>query len=897
MEDKIIIEDRGMIEIEDNNIKCFLGKGENIKSSEDVYKEYKTDIPTKEREYCYINNEKYLILYPIPKKIISVITSEGKKYKATIYFLDDIKNIISHLKIVNPFYLEEGKYKAVKDEDDYICILFGKNVNEIKDIEEKEIDYISLKKEFDKFKINESLKLEDINMNINLYSKIKNIEKENFFVTFERQHLKSNLNQFCKNEKREEINDVVYGIFGNYASGKTVFLIYYNFISEFPSIYLNLKILHDINKTKSFTDLLNNELIILFKKLKKTYEYYQSFIKEFLPYEKHDLLSLILLIIDKIKEQNIILIIDQYQEELFPNNTFIKDLKIRLFEKESKIKVIIASSINNGKISNAYLDIIFGKTNMTDKNTIEKNKSDDFIPYHFREKLVNDQEIKNNIKNINKQDNKKFNDILKLFNFLPLYYNLCREKIDNLGEFMEKTKKRIENKIRKYNEKQKTDLKYLDEIRKMIDNERSEIEIKNYSQYIPFKYFYVEKADKNYILRTHFPLIKDILISIIMKDTVDLFDGEISYDGNVIGSLLELNLIINIKNRQIPLDIDSFCKVDTIREFGNLIEKDIDDFKNKNIFITQNNPNGPNFDIAYLKGKDINSTKLSYIQVKKSLSSNKVDYQQANQIFEEKKDKFSKLFGFIPDEFNLVYITLINNKIQKAIIDHDNYKIDKTKKVSELGMDINNIVYSLNLLDNFCNNNSIQLYYYEPKTHEFKIKEKNSFQVTKLDLSKEIEMNWPLIFDPSSLKQDFKENEKICTNINLEHNKFLKKKRKKSDKFSYKINEFEFDFETLFDFAKDYFENTNIISYIDLHKNHLDCRYYNRLTKKQAMVCLKLTKKNEYNVGSLIYNNYMFENKNDGLKLKNNIKLDKDNDLIIFISFDSILESLKSLFP
>ena len=43
-----------------------------------------------------------------------------------------------------------------------------------------------------------------------------------------------------------------------------------------------------------------------------------------------------------------------------------------------------------------------------------------------------------------------------------------------------------------------------------------------------------------------------------MKQTVNLFDGEIRYDGNVIGSLMELNLIINIKNKNIPLDIDSF---------------------------------------------------------------------------------------------------------------------------------------------------------------------------------------------------------------------------------------------------------------------------------------------------------------------------------------------------
>ena len=160
-------------------------------------------------------------------------------------------------------------------------------------------------------------------------------------------------------------------------------------------------------------------------------------------------------------------------------------------------------------------------------------------------------------------------------------------------------------------------MEYLDEIRKMINNETTKEKLKSYSQYIPFKYFYIEKINKKFYLRIHFPLVKEIWNNIIMKGTVELFDGEITYNGNVIGSLLELNLIINIKDKKIALDIDSFCEVDTISEFGNLIEKDTDNFSNKNIFITQKNQNGPHFDIAYLHGKNTDSPKLAFIQVKK----------------------------------------------------------------------------------------------------------------------------------------------------------------------------------------------------------------------------------------------------------------------------------------
>ena len=43
------------------------------------------------------------------------------------------------------------------------------------------------------------------------------------------------------------------------------------------------------------------------------------------------------------------------------------------------------------------------------------------------------------------QDDKEFNDTLKLFNYLPLYYNLCRHQ-ENLKLFKENTMKKIEKK-------------------------------------------------------------------------------------------------------------------------------------------------------------------------------------------------------------------------------------------------------------------------------------------------------------------------------------------------------------------------------------------------------------------------------------------------------------------
>ena len=62
------------------------------------------------------------------------------------------------------------------------------------------------------------------------------------------------------------------------------------------------------------------------------------------------------------------------------------------------------------------------------------------------------------------------------------------------------------------------------------------------------------------------------------------------------------------------------------------------------------------------------------------------------------------------------------------------------------------------------------------------------------------------------------------------------------------------------------------------------------------MIFLKLIKKNEYEVDSLIYNNHLFKKDNNELKLKNIIKLGRYNDFMVIIGFSSILDTLKMLF-
>ena len=967
MENIIKIGIRGKIEIENSQIKCFLGKNDNYKSSEEIYNELKVSKPNKMKSLYELDGEKYLIIYPILEKKISVITNDGKSYKSLIYFVDDIKNIINCLNMSNACYLIDGKYVSFKTDNDFACFLYDKGKYEIKDVNNGQtIDFTKLEKEYNDFKIEDSNLLLKINKNIYLYSKIKGIEKENYFITVSRTSLYYRLNSFYENKKREEVSDLIYGIFGNYASGKSIFLIYYNYSIDFPTIYLNLKILKNAFRTEHFSELLNNELMILFHKLNKSYEEFKNFISKFLPYEKQDIENLIISIIDGLKNEEILIIFDQYKEELFIGQNFIKKLKKILFDKKSKFKVVISSTMNDGPIKSEYLNIILNSLNLSNENeTIENNEEEseeeekkeeegnekkieiekkveekndkmeeeeenkervkekneavegkgnkekvkekkeikenkneesnnrinNFIPYHFVERLVDEEQIKENIKEIKKQDDEAFNNCLKLFNYLPLYYTLCRQHYKNLKVFIDKTKKRIEDKIKAINKNEKFNLKNFDCIRKMIDNEITIEDLIFYQEYIPFKYFYIELKDKKIILRVHFPLVKDVWNNIIMKETVNLFDGEIQYDGNIIGSLLELNLIINIKNKVIKLDIDSFVKVDEIYKFEKIIESDTNNYKDKNIFITQNKQNGEYFDFAFIEGKNQIYPKLIFIQVKKSLSKNKVNKQQMHKVFEQYKNNFFNLFGFIPEfeNINLIYISLINNQIKQTILIHGSQKRDKFKKVSDLGNDVNSVVYSVNALYNFCYRNNINLYYYEPKQKLFYIKKNNNFEPCNLDFSIENKKEFNIIFDNSYLINDFEKNKSNSAKINVAYEKsFLNKKRVKP--FSYKIDG-EFDIGKVFEFAENYFNKVNIINYINLNKVHLDCKYYN-LSSCQAILCYKIKGK-EYEIDSFIYNNNLIKCENNSLKLNNVPALDRDNDFLVIISFDSMKSLLK----
>jgi len=119
------------------------------------------------------------------------------------------------------------------------------------------------------------------------------------------------------------------------------------------------------------------------------------------------------------------------------------------------------------------------------------------------------------------------------------------KSINNIEEFLETTKVWINNKIHKFLKFNETEdnIIQMNEVRIKIDEPINKEFFIKYCDYIPFKFFFIDEDNSNFILKCHFPLIKEIWIENIYTKSLKLFDGEIKYSGSVIGSILELNFI------------------------------------------------------------------------------------------------------------------------------------------------------------------------------------------------------------------------------------------------------------------------------------------------------------------------------------------------------------------
>ena len=217
---------KGFVNIDKQTIECFLGDKDDNKSSEEVTKFLKE----KELKYSgwdyQIVGKNYRFFFPLIEKSITIAIKEGITYYSKIFNIYDIKSIICDLQFKNPFYIDEnGKNHPFEYESDLIIFLADDRLKYIKDIQQISIDYNEIKNIFNNNSKKNSifaLNLQEINDNILNYTK-QNIYQEKYYPTKGREIQKGKLESFFYNKKRKDINDIIYGIVGNYAGEKVYF--------------------------------------------------------------------------------------------------------------------------------------------------------------------------------------------------------------------------------------------------------------------------------------------------------------------------------------------------------------------------------------------------------------------------------------------------------------------------------------------------------------------------------------------------------------------------------------------------------------------------------------------------------------------------------------------------
>ena len=859
------------ISIIQKSITCYIGCEDNLKKSEDFAKQ----IIEEKIPYNILGGEKdgYKFYYPLKGKSIHIIDSKGIEYDSTIFFVEDIKNIISGLELKNPQYFSYDKQEYIKlDPENYDYFILGPE-NVIKDITYSKINYEELEivytNKLKKLENTNPKLLEEINDNLGYYSKV-DLQNELIYYSYERTMLGIKISKFYKSTTSKLI-----GLYGNYSCGKSISLINLNHCFKFPTLYLNLKALYKSFDTEGYTIILPNEAMNLFIKNKKDFKEYKKFIEAIYENKYDSFDKFIIKIIEYFQEWNVLIFLDQFQNELFKKgDEFFKNIKETLSSPEliTNIKIIFIISMNDKSIREVYKNRIINHF-----NGIKKQED---IEYIFVKGLVK----KDSLKLAGKDT--KFMEYLEMFNYLPLYYSLLLKNENKIEEFLEATKDWINNKIQKFLKLNENEDKIIqmNEVRIKIDESIDKEFFIQYCDFIPFKYFYIDEDNSNFILKCHFPLIKDIWIENIYTKSLNFFDGEIKYTGAVIGSILELNFISACKNDTFNLGIDCIVELDSLIDMNIITNKTTNVFLNKNILITQKNENAKFFDVGFLKARDTLNPKMAYIQIKKSSSNNKVNKNDTYMAFENNKEKFLKFFGVKPESCYLIYITLLNKVLKKSLstISEKKKKTDN-KNIANLNKEIIEMIQSINDLDTFCKNNDIVLYYFNPNEKKFYTRNDTKFNISELELfHKTSNVTENEIIKPMLLcKKHLKDNEYLMekyNKINLENKPLDKLYIENSNKDKLYLKE-------IYDFIKINCIQGKIKTFLFLEKiDTITYENYNNV----LILCLKVENlQKTFIIKDIINRNYIFPfNDYSKKQLITSKEINvQDYDLLVWVQF------------
>ena len=495
--------------------------------------------------YFYLTENNYDYYFYVNPIVLNIQKDNSTVSHRNIYSYEQIKTLIDEKDLNNAYINTDNQCMRMSSLN--ITKLINKNIYDFK-VEIRPLIDINNKP----FLIakDKGFKPEELTSKFYQYFKYNNqSEKNNFFnfvVTKERENLFA-----CINTIINDNNVYQFKLTGPSSNGKSTSILYFS-RTRTNTFYFNLSYLSKCESEDDHDSIFNT----ISEEMKRLYfpidcnknEIYQL-LEEQKGKKTWEIISFLINHLNKNTNRRYIFIFDQFKP---PNvdKAIYRSLLDKI--KNSNIKFIICSSINDLKIKKAFKKTII-KFN-GNPNDLDRNTQDYYFYFIFLY-----------IPTYKKQD--KYYLILKLFGFLQKYqYTFKNCKNEDLEDEIIKIDNRIEEKLKLFESSSKlintNVINFYDSLMTVIQNINKDIDYEKLEWFydiLPLKYFYFEF--KPQCFRIHY-LFEYIIIYINKKINNDTFKTFFKKGGwsntdiksNIKGQYFEKSVINSIKNNKIKFE-------------------------------------------------------------------------------------------------------------------------------------------------------------------------------------------------------------------------------------------------------------------------------------------------------------------------------------------------------
>ena len=659
-----------------------------------------------------------ILLLKEPYNIMIKLKNIQKQYK--IYSVEQLEKIIKTFDQHDILNFIDKNEKFIRIKGNIVPFLTQqcKQIVESTPIVDK---YLQLYTEFTETFLTENKTIKYLSPLLSLYQ--NKIQLDSFGGLIESQEKTKLINDivtFMSNE------DLCIYICGSYGIGKSTSLmtISSDYFSYFPAIYLNIRTL-DLYQMKE--DIVKNIFIIEGMKLFNTKQEYYDYVIYILNIKYVTYWNLLLSLIEflEVKKRKFIIILDQYKEKCDKLYRNLEIIKARLFP--TKIKIIISSSVNDKDIRHNLINQWLAQ------ELIESQK------YNYYPDLI---KMKKN--EIVYPSNTFFAKYFKKFGYLPRYYyplfNI--NTLKGMMTYYEKTKNQIIKKLLNfYNDDIGTLEISLMEIKNSLNIKLSKIEFERLILEVPLKYFRIYNQKDIFIIKPHFPLIKEVIDDLIEQNYFLLKKHSVfiseqlnlnnSYNGYIFENILHYKFQ-PLKEPFTNIMIDNIIRFNNFKNFD--IVSKVPKIDNNITFLWPTNTNGPYFNSGLLIGKK-GDFKLIIFQI---------------TINKPKKKMMTKTK--IEEKYKVV-LKSINKKL-KIEVEEDNcyfYYIFSREITKDIDIE-------------FCHKEQIQFFFFSEQNLKFYEKNKGNLKdtvLTKLPLNSKAKL---FHCKANSPKQNNEENGELLGN-------------------------------------------------------------------------------------------------------------------------------------